>query len=345
MISRLKMIKILGLGPALRANRLRRFSQDLLPGFYTTRAVIALFNVGLIDELTQKGPVDLDSFAARNNLDLHVLRSLCDYLCSVCVMKRTGTAYALDQRYRPVIDTVTGPFYSVYAYQDIFRNLEALLKKEKTYGAEVTREPEFVARGSGAVGQYLAFPLMAHVLRRNGFKRVLDLCCGDATFLIDLCRRDHDVKGYGVDIAPEAIAFAQKRVEKRGLQDRISLVAGDVFHLDAVTGHVKDIEATTCVYALHEFLTDSQDRILDLLQRYRATFPGVPLVVCEVIHHTPEELRDKPGGVAEIQLWHDLSNQRLMSREEWHALFSRAGFATVHEDYAAVARTAIFTVS
>jgi hypothetical protein len=71
----------------------------------------------------------------------------------------------------------------------------------------------------------------------------------------------------------------------------------------------------------------------------------VPLIICEVIRHSPEELRRKPGGLMEIQLFHDLSNQSLMSRAEWQAVFQQANFQNIHEDYLDFARTAIYTVS
>lgn len=344
-VSLLDTIRILGLGAALRANRIRRFSQEQLKGFYTTRAIIALYNVGMLDEMSGQGSVDLDAFAESHALDATALRSLCDYLYAVNVLKRHGNRYAVDRRNPAVAATLNGPFLSVYAYQDVFHNLEALLRKEKTYGVDVTRQGELVARGSGAAARLLAFPLVADVLARNGFKRILDLCCGDATFLIDLCERRPEVTGYGVDISEEAIAFGRMLLQDHRLDKRVELVVGDVFEIDQVGAAIDGIDAATCVYALHEFLDDDRQRMLDLLGRFKSAFPGVPLVVCEVIRHTPEELRAKPGGVAEIQLWHELSGQRLNSRAQWKSLFRAAGFMNVHEDYVTAARTAVYTVS
>lgn len=341
-----RTVKVLGLRPAWRANKVRRFSNDLLRGFYSTRAVIALHNVGFFDEIARRGTVNLDVFAADQGLDLTVLRALCDYLQAVRILKRKGAGYSLESS-ESVITTLRGPFYSVYAYQDIFRNLEEILRQEKTFGVEVVRDPGLVARGSGAVGQLFVFPMMADTIVRHGYGNVLDLCCGDATFLIDLCGRVPGLRARGIDISTEAIAAGRQHVECRGLSHRIDLVAADVFCIDRVAAQFKGIDAVTCIYALHEFLTDDadQERILDLFTRFKATFPGVPLVICEVIRHTPAELRERPGGVAEIQLWHDLSNQRLLSRQQWKELFERAGFTRIDEDYLGIARTAIFTVS
>lgn len=342
--SLIRTIKVLGLRTAVRSNRVKDFSQEMLKGFYATRAIIALHNVGFFDAISQHGLVDLPTFAAEKGLDRDVLTTLCDYLYALRILQRKGARYALDAR-DSVVTALHGPFYSVYAYQDIFHNLEALLKKEKTFGIDVTRDSAFVAKGSGAVGELLVFPMMADVIAHRNYGHVLDLCCGDATFLIDLCARNPRLRAHGIDISTEAIASGKQHVARKGLAGRIDLVAADAFRVDTVARQFVGVDAVTCIYALHEFLTADQARILDLLCRFKSTFPGVPLVICEVMRHSPEELRERPGGVAEIQLWHELSNQQLMSREQWKALFRRANFAHIHEDYLAVARTAIFTVS
>ena len=342
--SLVRTIKVLGLRSAVRSNRVKGFSQEMLKGFYATRAVIALHNIGFFDEITQRGSVDPHNFARERGLDSAVLTSLCDYLYALRILKRKGARYTLDSR-ESVVTTLHGPFYSVYAYQDIFHNLEGLLKKEKTFGVDVRRDSEFVAKGSGAVGELLVFPMMADVIAHRQYSHILDLCCGDATFLIDLCERNPTLRAHGIDISTEAIASGEGKVARKGFGGRIDLVAADAFRVDTVAGQLQGIDAVTCIYALHEFLTDDQQRILDLFRRFMQTFPGVPLIICEVMRHSPEELRKRPGGVAEIQLWHDLSNQQLMSRDQWKALFHKAGFTHIHEDYLTVARTAIFTVS
>ena len=343
-ISLVKAVQVLGLRSALRANKIKRFSNDALSGFYTTRALVALYNVGFLPELSQRGSIHLRAFAAEHNLDATVLEALATYLYSVRVLKRRGDTYAYD-RTQVIAETLNGPFQTVYAYQDVFHNLEALLRQEKSFGVDVKRDGELVATGSGAVGKLLIFPMVVDVLRQNKFDCVLDLCCGDATMLVDVCTRARNLRGYGVDISPEAVAAGRKNLEEHNLRERVQLLVGDAFNLDAIAAEVTGVQAATCVYALHEFASASSDRAVEMLRSFKRGFPGVPLIIGEVIQQTPEELRQRPGGVAEIQLWHDLSKQHLLTRAEWHSLFARAGFANVREDYMRFARTAIFTVS
>ena len=343
--SQLQVMKVLGWRSVLQANRLKRLSEETIRGFYVTRALIALFNIGFFDELAGGRAVDLETFAAQKRLDPRVLRLLCDYLFSLKILRRDGENYGLDAKGSTLVQSLSGAFHVVYAYEDIFYHLESLLTQEKKYGVDITRRSEFVAKGSGAVGKLLAFQMVQDTLRRYKFERILDLGCGDGTFLIDLCERNERVKGYGLDISPEAVAAGKRNLERKNVQDRVRLFVGDIFRIEALAGQLRGIQAATSVYVLHEFLSDDNARILELLQGFRNSLPGVPLVICEVIRHTPEELRRKPGGVLEIQLFHGLSNQRLASRAEWQALFRQAGFTNIQEAYLDFVRTAIYVVS
>lgn len=345
MPSLFRIVKVLGLGHTLRANRAKRLSEETIRGFYSTRAIIALLNVGLLDELEAQKTVNLAAFAEKQKLDLHVLKALCDYLFSLRILHREGENYSLAPKGKLATQTMRGAFTIAYAYEDVFYNLEALLKREKQYGVDVNRRGEFVATGSGAVGKLLAFPMVADTLQRNQFERVLDLGCGDGAFLRDLVTRNRGVTGYGVDLSPEGVAAGRRQVEQAQLQDKVHLLVGDMFNIDAVAPQMGRIDAATCVYVLHEFLTASRERTVELLRKFKSTFPGVPLVICEVIRHTAEEMRRKPGGIMEIQIFHALSNQALFSRDEWKSVFNEAGFNNVNEDYLSYARTAIFTVS
>ena len=345
LLSQLQVMKVLGWRSVLQANRLKHLSEEIIRGFYVTRAIIALFNIGFFDELAEGQAVNLETFATQKRLDLRVLRILCDYLFSLKILKRDGKNYGLDAKGSTLVKSLSGAFHMVYAYEDIFYHLESLLTQDKKYGVDITRRSEFVAKGSGAVGKLLAFPMVQDVLSRRKFECILDLGCGDATFLIDLCERNERAQGYGLDISPEAIAAGKRNVERKNFQDRVQLFVGDIFRIEALAGRLSGVQAATSMYVLHEFLCDDNARILELLQGFRNSLPGIPLVLCEVIRHTPEELRRKPGGVLEIQLFHGLSNQRLASRAEWQALFRQAGFTDVQEDYLDFVRTAIYVVS
>jgi SAM-dependent methyltransferase len=341
-VSLLDTVKVLGLNASVRSNRIRRFSEKTFRGYYITRALMVLRNVGLLEAFERQGAVSISDFAQRNNLDIRILSALCDYLYGLGILTRHGDSYALNPRRPAATEAIVGPFLSIVAYQDVFQELEGLLRKDKVYGVDVNRRLTEVSVGSGAVGKLLIFPMAAELLVRHGFTRILDLACGDGTFLIDVCERQPIISGYGLDISAGAIEQGRQIIQRKGLQDRLQLFVEDIFQTQNIAGRLGDVDAITCIYALHEFLSDDQQQMLRLLTGLRASFPNAALVVGEVIHHTPDELRKRPGWALEVQLFHDLSDQRLATRELWMDLFRRAGYSDVQDEYMAFARTALF---
>jgi hypothetical protein len=72
-------------------------------------------------------------------------------------------------------------------------------------------------------------------------------------------------------------------------------------------------------------------------------FPNVPLVVFEAIRPSLDEMRQRPGLSVHYFLYHDLTHQKPVSRDEWKRLFHQAGFQNVEERWLRFARTSIFT--
>ena len=171
---------------------------------------------------------------------------------------------------------------------------------------------------------------------------MLDLGCGDGTFLIEMCASIPGVEGVGVDLSSEAVSSGREKVADHGLTKRISLFEKDVLELSGAAEELKGVDAATVFFVFHEFLTNTEDRLVEFLRRFREQFPKTDLLVCEAVWHDLEELPRPPGPIAEYQLFHRISGQRLVNLQTWRRLFSRAGFSDVEETYLAFVRTVIF---
>ncbi len=346
MLELIRIARVLGVRHMMRLNRARRLGGDeLIRGFFATPTLIALFNVGLFDELAAAGRVELESFAAQRGLRFEVLRPLCEYLYAMQVLDRSGDAYRPGSKGELVTEVLRGTLYSAAAYAPVFCNLEALLRGEKEYGAGVRRDTALAARGSGEAGKLFIFPIVREMVRSRRYGTVLDLGCGDATFLIGLCESNPSVKAYGVDISAEAIAEGARNVREHGLDGRVRLFAEDMFKVPAMAEKVPGVQAATAFFVMHEFMAGQRERVVSFFDEFRRALPGVPLVICESAWHTPEELRKRPGPLMDFQMVHELSGQRPLSRAQWQELFREAGFSSVEEDYIGLARMVVYTVS
>jgi SAM-dependent methyltransferase len=338
-------VRVLGIRRLLRLFRAYRAGMlGIISGFYTTRTMQALFNVGFFDEMQRSGRVNVESFAAAKGLDARILTSLCDSLFSLRILNKTGPHYSLDSKGRTLVEVARGWFDSAYGYEDVFHSLEALLKRETRYGHGVTRRVEFVTKGYGEVEKWFYFPLALDVITKGNARTVLDLGCGDATFLRYLCQADDRIRGYGVDIAPAAVTEGTEKIKQAGLDGRLRLFVGDVSKMESLPDELKGVDVATIFFVLHEVLFHGRDRVIGLLRRFRELFDGVPLIVFEVVRPTPEEMRKRPGMAIHYFLHHDLSDQKPVGREEWLELFRAAGFTSIEERHFGLVRTAIFTL-
>ena len=317
----------------------------ILTGFYTTRTLQALFNVGFFDELEANDRVELDVFAQKKDLDPEILKALCDSLVALKILDRRGKEYFLDSKGRVLAETARGWFVGTYGYESVFHNLEALLQKKKEYGKEVLRLAEPIARGSAEMEALIYFPLAADIVARKGYKRVLDLGCGEGMFLRNLCQTLPAVEGVGMDIAPESIEAARSHARKAGLEGRLHYLVEDVAAWNGGPSKAGKIDAATIFFVMHEILYRGEDVAIEFLRGFQRKFPGVPLIVFEVIRPSVEQMRKRPGMAIHYALQHDLSHQKLVSGAEWKRLFEKAGFRNIEERELRFVRSGIFTLS
>jgi SAM-dependent methyltransferase len=339
-------IRVVGIRRLVDLGRAYRHGwMGILTGFYTTRTLQALFNVGFFEELEARDRVDLDLFAQKKDLDPQILKALCDSLVALKILDRRGKEYFLDSKGRLLAETARGWFVGTYGYESVFHNLEALLEKKKEYGKDVLRLAEPIARGSAEMEALLYFPLAADIVARKGYKRVLDLGCGEGTFLRSLCQAVPGVEGVGMDIAPESIEAARSKAAQAGLDGRLRFVVEDVAAWNGGPSKAGPIDAATIFFVMHEILYRGEDAAVEFLRGFQRKFPGVPLIVFEVLRPSVEQMRRRPGMAIHYALQHDLSHQKLVSGAEWMRLFEKAGFRNIDERELKFVRSVIYTLS
>jgi tRNA (cmo5U34)-methyltransferase len=83
---------------------------------------------------------------------------------------------------------------------------------------------------------------------------ILDLGSGSGQYLAHLGRHRPDVKIVGVDLSDEMLATGQAMIAQEGLDERVALRKGDM--TDFVDLAPDDVEAVSCVFALHHLPSD-----------------------------------------------------------------------------------------
>ena len=166
-------------------------------------------------------------------------------------------------------------------------------------------------------------------MKKLGVKKVADLGCGSADVLISLCQQDKDLSGVGVDISDKALDEAKDRISEKGLQNRISLVQGDLYKPSTYSSKIKDVDGFNAIMVMHEFLRDGKEKVIQMFKDMKKEFKGKYFFLGEFDCLEDEEYQKMPYPDRIHFLFyqhviHPLTWQGLTFKEEWLDIFKQA---------------------
>lgn len=328
----MNIITSLGLKKIFRMKKAHDVALRYVRGYMVSECIRALSNTGILEQLLENKDFDVELYARNKNLDEKILKALFDYFYSLKILDKDNKVHRASKIGRFIFNYTKGAFGFANAYSPVFDNLEVLLKKEKRYGLDIKRIDSLVAKASAETEEWMPYPIVKKFIRKYRFKNVLDLGCGNAHFLIKLCEENSDVRGYGIDISSEALEDAKKKLNSSAAKERIELSQCDIFQINgpAKVGAQK-IDVIISMFVFHEFVGNDTIKIIDMLKQLKRDFKDSYIVICELCKKTPKELRDNPTLIAEHHLFHALSNQNLLSYEDWEDIFKQTHHNIVEE--------------
>lgn len=115
---------------------------------------------------------------------------------------------------------------------------------------------------------------VVRIVRRSRPHRILDVATGTGDLAIEMARRIRDVQVLGVDLSEAMLAVARRKVEERGLDNRIVLDRGDAEHLAVADASV---DVATVAFGVRNF----GDLAAGLRELARTIRPGGKVVILE----------------------------------------------------------------
>ena len=321
----LYLIRKFGLFNLARTKSRHDRSLPVIRGYVTCCSFWALLNEGFLDAVREKGSVSLDEYSRERGLDHRVLKSICEYLDVVRIVRLDGDRCFLEPLGQILLQEPRGTFDLLFGYETVFHNLGDLLTGRQKYGETVFRRGDFIARGSGELGAQLPFPMMIELAREFHLSKVLDLGCGDLEFLFALCRKMPRARCWAIDNSEEAVKYATDRLTKSPFASRVKVARLDMFDIEKVREFAGDVDGITAVDVFHEYLNDGTEKIENFLSCMKAVFKGSRFIIGEFCKQPHEKLKKKPTGFLEHHLFHNLTQQTIVGADEWAHLFERAG--------------------
>jgi 2-ketoarginine methyltransferase len=300
----------------------------LAKGYYTARAMLALWRLGVLERGAKGELLDLTATAEGLGTEPDDLRPIFDYLIVRGYLDRVEPGvYRLTERaaaaspYFGYLSTMIG------AYEPVFARIEDLLTGQLVYGRDVKRSHEEMVRGLTALEDRMMVTV-SEVVRNTGARKVLDLGCGSARMLARICGFHDEMKAVGVDRDPNSCAVARETVAQHNLEGRLTIIEGDAADIKALPADaVAGVDMVTVMFLLHEILRQhGREGTVALLRDIAQLLgEGRHLAMVEVSGTVDHSFRENQLFVPEYELLHEYTNQRLAPRPEWEAMCAEAG--------------------
>ncbi len=310
-------------------NQYRKSSEKAakyIEGYMVFSVLAALEEIGAFDYLLKNdNRIDLIEYSEKTGFNREKIRACLDYLCrsNLACKSECGEYYSLEPDAHNMATYGLGYITVVNGYSSVFHNLDKILQNDMYYNQDVFRDGERVGKGSGSLARGFTFPFIEHFLKKNDFKNILDLGCGDAEFIIDSSKK-MNISAKGIDLSADVIEYAKRRISSEGLEDKIKVYEGDIFEIDQVDIPAESVDFIISSYVLHEFFYKDENgkKIKTLLKKLRDKFPSAKIMIAEVTRKEDEYLTSDNNFLSEHHLWHDLADQGLPSLESWNKVIS-----------------------
>lgn len=312
------------------------FEQRLIEGIrpisehFLASALHHLFASGLYDRLIEEpGAIPIGALAAEQGMDGHRLRGFLLYLANEGIVQVEAGAVRLSPRGRGFGEFRAWYTMMIGGYTSTLAQIGGALALGSP---SCTRDGRSVGLGSCGISRYDGMPITRRLLAEAGVecRELLDLGCGNALYLVELCRELPGIRAWGAEPDRGGYEEAVGLVERSGLGDRIHLQNASATGFLGSPPPACDPDLVVFGFVLHEVLAqEGEQAVVELLRGVVERFPAINVVVIEVADRI-----DEPGimrhGLA-TNFWnpyyliHYFTRQRLERRPFWDDLFARAG--------------------
>lgn len=310
-------------------------------------AVSAAFELGLLDELERRRVIHVTPFCDKE--DLHapsvagILRALACFkiveLSTDAEVARQGEAFADVYRKKGYF------LWLVKGYGHLLANLAdfAKCKNRPAGGGDpsfVRRSPRHIAAAGRDYGSQFVDQYFEGMLNEWPFTVACDLGCGSAERLLNVAKKRSGVRGVGVDVDGEVIAFARDRIREESLEDRVAVLEGDARNLSP-RPEFAEVDLLFCFFIGHDMWPRA--RCKQTLQSLLSIFPRARrFLLCDTYRSDAAPSPSIPTFTLGFELTHSVMGQYIPSEAEWLALFEETGWRCVGKQEIGIPFSAIF---
>ncbi|WP_018219260.1 class I SAM-dependent methyltransferase [Salinispora pacifica] len=289
-------------------------------------AVAAAWEIGLLDELIEKGQVDAVEFAAEHGLDAASTVGMCRALAAADLVEREGTLVRLSGYTTEMYRLKSFFHWLARGSAELFQQMPAAMVRANRTGSYYRRDSAAIAYACREINELCYESTFQAAVDRVGddIGVVADLGCGSGARVRSLLSRFPAARGIGVDSARPPLEDARRDAEAAGVAERTTFIEADVLDLEP-RPEFAEVELLTCFMMGHDFWP--KDRCVATLRRLRECFPSARrLLIGDATRTEHTADRDLPIFVAGFELGHDLMGISLPTVADWEGVFEEGGW-------------------
>jgi 2-ketoarginine methyltransferase len=298
--------------------------------FYLAQGLYVFMETGLHRYLRERSRATARQIAADLSFDERRLTGFLQYLANEAFVYISNGAVSL---------TASGvnlskfyPWYSllVGGYAETLLELGTTLRSSATYAP---RNGQSVGIGSCGISQHDALPMTRLLLSliRERLGTVIDVGCGDGSYLIELCGSLPGLNGIGIEPEFDSILAARRSAKAAGLDNRLTFVSGSAQEMPSLARVPVGAVCFIVAFVLQEVLEQSgRDEVVRILRKLIGQQSRHSYCVVIEVDHRPDDETVMSSGLGlgyynPYYLLHQITEQRLESVSFWLELFADAG--------------------
>ncbi|WP_033289329.1 class I SAM-dependent methyltransferase [Amycolatopsis jejuensis] len=294
---------------------------EMISALHVCHAVHALATTPLLERM-RHGPRQPGN-GLLAGLDPAIGRGFLRYLVNRGILEICGADYFLTHFGECLTTEVSLARLGVYveAYGGVTSRISGLLTGDAVYGKDVVRDGGALGEHCATLFSFFHTPVVLQAARGRNVKRMLDVGCGGGQLIVDACLRDPSLTGIGIDLDPDAIAWANDLAARSGVAGRTEFVVGDAFAPETWPAVCAEADGLCMMSALHELFRHGDQAVVDLLDQLAVRFPRLKMLLVG----EPELRFDGRENDDDFFLIHVLSGQGLpRDRSAWFGVFEQS---------------------
>lgn len=304
----------------------RRTVTDLCTSTVAASVISAAWELGAMDELQDRGWLDIDEFAERERLDRASTFGMFRVLAAVGIVRRDGKMVSTDVNFAEANRNRSFFHWVARGSAELFRRMPEVLREKNRSGSFYSRDPAAIAFACREISRHCYDPWFWSALESLDFEVsvMADLGCGSGDRVLQVLRYLPRARGIGIDIAAPALAVAEAEAEAAELAHRAVFLEADVVALKP-RPEFEDVDLLTCFMMGHDLWP--RRRCVDALQRLRETFPRVRrLLLGDATRTLGLADQDMPIFTLPFELGHAMMGTYLPAVAEWESAFREGGW-------------------